>query len=176
MSYELFQQGPEVYIPVILLSLIITVFSYGVFPLVFAMTRKTTITEKKYKRLCYGINVPVMFVFLLLNGGVSSGAPYLLWTWIFSKCGIKILIARGIILDGDYLPDDQNRIIECKICGQELTDNSKFCRKCGAEIGKEPAVIISEPDNYEFCKKCGADITNDIDVCHVCGEHKGNEQ
>ena len=31
MSYELFQQGPAVYIPIILLSLVITVVAYGTF-------------------------------------------------------------------------------------------------------------------------------------------------
>ena len=34
MSYELFQQGPAAYIPVILVSLVITVVAYGAFPFI----------------------------------------------------------------------------------------------------------------------------------------------
>ena len=33
MSYEMFLQGPEVYIPIILISFVITVLAYGAFPL-----------------------------------------------------------------------------------------------------------------------------------------------
>lgn len=39
MSYELFRQGPAAYIPVLLLSLIITVIAYGAFPFIFARVR-----------------------------------------------------------------------------------------------------------------------------------------
>ena len=48
MSYELFQQGPAAYIPVLLLSLVVTVVAYGAFPFIFAKVRKTPITKKKY--------------------------------------------------------------------------------------------------------------------------------
>ena len=57
MSYELFQQGPAAYIPVILVSLVVTVVAYGAFPFIFARARKKVITKKKYNRLCYGFNI-----------------------------------------------------------------------------------------------------------------------
>lgn len=38
MSYELFKQGPEAWVPVFIISLIITIFAYGVFPMVFSLT------------------------------------------------------------------------------------------------------------------------------------------
>ena len=148
MTYELFQQGAEVYIPILLLSLVITVFAYGAFPFIFAKTRNKPITKKKYRRMCYGINVAVMFLFIVINGGASNGAPYLLWTWVFTNWGTKILDVRGILVDESYKPDVPNHLPElnnkpvvdadkiqfCRKCGERLIENSRFCRKCGTEI------------------------------------------
>ena len=149
MSYELFQQGPAAYIPVLLLSLVITVVAYGAFPFIFAKVRKTPITKKKYRRLCYGINIAVMFMFIVINGEASSGGPYLLWTWIFSSWGTRILEDKGLLDDGTYIPSaptpvqapqqsrpivEVDKICFCRKCGEKMIDNSKFCRKCGTEI------------------------------------------
>ena len=129
--YELFQQGPAVYVPVLLLSLVITIIAYGAFPFIFSKVRKNPITKKKYRRLCYGINAAVMFLFIVINGEASSGGAYVLWTWIFSNYGIKTLSRRGIITDGEYLKDDPNRITECKSCGYQNKDYFDACPKCG---------------------------------------------
>lgn len=150
MSYELFQQGPSAYIPILLLSLVITVVAYGAFPFIFAKVRSTPITKKKYRRLCYGINVAVMFLFIVINGEASSGGPYLLWTWIFSSWGSRILEDKGLLTDGSYLsktpthtPEkaspslNTDQIRFCRKCGEKLIDNSKFCRKCGTAVVKE---------------------------------------
>ena len=148
MTYELFQQGPSVYIPILLLSIVITVVAYGTFPLIFAATRTTPIAKKKYKRLCYGINIAVMFMFIVINGEASSGGPYLLWTWIFSSWGTRILEDKGLLDDGTYIPSappvqtpqhskpivEADKICFCRKCGEKMIDNSKFCRKCGTEI------------------------------------------
>ena len=96
--YELFEQGPAVFIPVLLVSLIITILAYGAFPFIFAKTRNTPITKKKYKRLCYVINFVVAFVFGIIRGGVIYNfLPYLFWTWIFTDYGMKILVSRDTI-------------------------------------------------------------------------------
>ena len=129
--YELFQQGPAVYVPVLLLSLVITIVAYGAFPFIFSKVRKNPITKKKYRSLCYGINAAVMFLFIVINGEASSGGAYVLWTWIFSNYGIKTLSRRGIITDGEYLKDDPNRITECKSCGYQNKDYFDACPKCG---------------------------------------------
>ena len=97
MTYELFNQGPAAYIPIILVSLLITLVAYGAFPLVFARMRKKTITKKKYNLFCYCVNFLVMVLFVAVNGNSSSGAPYLLWTWVFSMSGIKTLKIRGVL-------------------------------------------------------------------------------
>ncbi len=97
MSYELFEQGPAAYVPVILVSFVVTLAAYGAFPMIFARTRKKIITKRKYNLLCYCFNILVMILFIAINGEPSSGVPYLLWTWVFSASGIKILKNRGVL-------------------------------------------------------------------------------
>lgn len=99
MTYEMFQQGASVYVPVILISLIITIAVYCAFPLIFAKARKAEITKKKYKLLCYGINILLCLTFAFINGGATSFLPYLIWTCVFSNVGIKIMKRKGIIAD-----------------------------------------------------------------------------
>ncbi len=96
--YELFESGPAVYIPVILVMLIITAAAYAVFPLIFAFARKKVVTKTKYNIFCYGINLLVMFLFVVVNGK-SSGGPYFLWTCVFSIVGTNIL-RRRCVLEG----------------------------------------------------------------------------
>ena len=93
--YDLFMQGPGIYIPVLLFSLIITMLAYGAFPLIFSRVRKKQITKKKFTLLCYGINLLVMIAFIAF-GSKSSGGPYVLWTWIFSTVGVRKLDKRGV--------------------------------------------------------------------------------
>ena len=142
--YELFQQGPMVYIPVLLISLVVTLLAYAALPIILAKTRKKIITKKKYNLLCYGINFLIMIAFIGLNGK-SSGAPYIIWTGVFSSMGLRILKKRHV-LDG-FQPvtveqnlqaidasDDAPRIRFCRTCGSELLDGAKFCNKCGTEV------------------------------------------
>ena len=96
MSYETFQQGPAVYIPLLLISLLVTLVAYGAFPLIFARVRKASITKKKYNLICFGVNLLIMILFIALNGS-SSGAPYVLWTWVFSAAGLKTLESKGVL-------------------------------------------------------------------------------
>lgn len=109
MSYELFEQGPAEYVPILLVSLIITMAAYGVFPLIFAKTRKKTITKRKYRVLCYCINFAVMVLFIIINGEASTGGPYILWTWVFSAFGIRTLESRSL-LEG-WPPEDNVKTI-----------------------------------------------------------------
>lgn len=96
--YELLQEDPGLFIIVLSISIVLTLLVYGAFPIIFAKSRKTPITKKKYKRLCYGINI-IGFVFFALIDGAASGGPYILWTWIFSNSGIKTLKKKGLLLE-----------------------------------------------------------------------------
>lgn len=167
--YELFQQGPSVYLPILLLSLVITILAYGAFPFIFAKTRKTPITKKKYRKLCYGINVAVMFIFMIIG---SAGVSYFLWTWVFSNYGAKILSTRGIMTDGDYLPEDPNRVTECKSCGYRDKNFFNACPKCG-KYAKQYVYLNDEPtvdtDKIRFCRKCGEKLIDSSRFCRKCG-------
>ena len=164
MSYELFKQGPATYVPVLLISLLITLVAYGAFPLIFARTRKAVISRKKYNLICFGFNFLVLILFIVLNGSSSAG-PYALWTWVFSASGLRTLEERGV-LEGSQpknpvspapsetalfheapvsaetekelsVPGGQPRSRFCRRCGFELIEGSKFCSNCGAEIANE---------------------------------------
>ena len=168
MTYELFNQGPAAYIPIILVSLLITLVAYGAFPLVFARMRKKTITKKKYNLFCYCVNFLVMVLFVAVNGNSSSGAPYLLWTWVLSMSGIKTLKIRGVLEETqnkNYKNDVSTEVAE--VANTTISKDSmiaaaehpvseempriRFCRKCGFEL----------IDGSEFCSRCGTAITKE---------------
>ena len=168
MSYETFQQGPAVYIPLLLISLLVTLVAYGAFPLIFARVRKTSITKKKYNLFCYCVNFLVMVLFVAVNGNSSSGAPYLLWTWVFSMSGIKTLKIRGVLEETqnkNYKNDVSTEVAE--VANTTISKDSmiaaaehpvseempriRFCRKCGFEL----------IDGSEFCSRCGTAITKE---------------
>jgi len=188
MDYiELFQQDPGTIMFVLVLSLVITVVAYGAFPFIFAKTRKKPVTKKKYRWLCYGINFAVMMPFIVVNGE-ASGGPYLLWTWIFSRWGEGILCDRGCMLDGDYLPNDPNRMVACKTCGYRDKNFFDACPRCGHHAKKyvlvtptspTPRAVASQPvrtatpakapAQVRFCRKCGTKLAGDGNFCHICG-------
>ena len=168
MTYELLNQGPAAYIPIILVSLLITLVAYGAFPLVFARMRKKTITKKKYNLFCYCVNFLVMVLFVAVNGNSSSGAPYLLWTWVFSMSGSKTLKIRGVLEETqnkNYKNDVSTEVAE--VANTTISKDSmiaaaehpvseempriRFCRKCGFEL----------IDGSEFCSRCGTAITKE---------------
>ena len=139
--FELFQKNPTLFFLVLIISLVLTLLVYGAFPVIFAKVRKTPITKKKYKWLCYGINFIGIIIFVALDGG-ASGGPYILWTWIFSNYGVKTLEAKGILSDVTPIEEEtievvNNKVCFCRKCGTHLEDDSRFCRKCGTEIKEE---------------------------------------
>ncbi len=84
MSYELFEQGPGAYIPVLLVSLLITLAVYCAFPLIFACIRKKPITSRKYRVICFCFNfLPCVAFFLWATaqrGRIFCGLLFfLLW-------------------------------------------------------------------------------------------------
>lgn len=44
--HELLEQGPSVYVPVILFSLLITLLAYGAFPMIYSRARSQAISSK----------------------------------------------------------------------------------------------------------------------------------
>lgn len=151
MSYfELYQENPSLFLIVLLISFIMTIFVYGAFPLIFAKTTKKPITKKKYKRLCYGLNIIGMACFIVLNGA-ASGGPYLLWTWIFSNCGLKILNSRGLLKDNEQPNGLNNGELENNSCESVEESAEKFQQNSDLDIDK----ISPEAAEYIVAEQLG---------------------
>lgn len=160
MSYEFFERGPAVYIPIFLVSLIITLIAYSAFPLIFARVRKRTITKRKYNVLCYGVNLVLMVLLFGLNGGMSYG-PYAIWTWVFSASGIRTLRNRGLLKG--WQPDDYAKATSQ---ASEKTD-SEISEEADAEMEDSPESEEKPP--IRFCRKCGFELIAGSDFCSKCG-------
>lgn len=49
--------------------------------------------------------------------------------------------------------------INCRKCGQQISDSSAFCPYCGAPVSKDV-----------FCPECGIKVQEDARFCHNCGK------
>lgn len=187
MTYETFQYGPEVYIPVLIVSLIITLIAYGTFPIVFAKTRKKSITKRKYKTLCYAVNFFVMVLFTISNGEPSSGAPYLLWTWVFSTSGINTLKNRKILKGSPNVDCKKTETHEKNNTSSFIDSNEIYANQIEpnesirtiTDISPKNSLANDSLDNQgnnnvqigcnNFCRKCGEKLLEDSKFCHKCG-------
>ena len=169
MNYDVFEQGPAVYIPVILLSLLITMIAYSALPLLFAILRKKGITKKKYNIFCYCVNFGVAFIFICINGS-SSGGPYLLWTWIFSTLGIKVLRTRGILITRSIEDDVESQTEEIaeKPFAEKKEPLSQAPIPTDTMIKIDISTVTGEP-LICYCRKCGTKLTKESVFCHKCG-------
>ena len=163
----------------ILILLVITILAYGAFPFLFAKTRTTSITKKKYRWLCFGINFVIMLCFVAMNGGATSGAAYLLWTWLFSRYGIKVLGLKGLMTDSEYLEEDPNRLTECKSCGYRDKNFFNACPRCG-KYAKQYVYLNEAPpvetDKIHVCHKCGEKLVENSRFCCKCGAEITDDQ
>ena len=82
----------------LLISFAITLFAYGAFPLIWAKNRTEAITKKKYNLTCWGVNFLISLLFGMING-TASGAPYVLWTLVFTNSGLKKLKSKGLLVE-----------------------------------------------------------------------------
>ena len=161
MSYEFFERGPAAYIPVLLVSLIITLAAYSAFPLIFARTRKKIITKRKYRVLCYCVNFAVVVLFFGISGNGTNAVPYLLWTSVFSASGIKTLESRGLLKGRQ--PDDYAKATSQ--ASEEL--DSKISGEADAKTEDSPESEENLP--IRFCRKCGFELIAGSDFCSKCG-------
>lgn len=147
---DLMLPGSDGYLLTMALALILTVIAYCAFPLIFALARKKPIQKKKYRRICFGVNVAVMIMFAVINGKFSSFSPYILWTSVFSYCGVRILDKKELLDDGLNIPEDpepapwQSKPVAeaepirfCGKCGEKLLENCMFCHKCGTQVVRQ---------------------------------------
>lgn len=57
-------------------------------------------------------------------------------------------------------------LIKCSECDFELPKEAKFCKNCGAQIGAQEKVEISQG----ICSNCGSQITEGAKFCSKCGK------
>ena len=163
--FELFQENPGLFFLAIAISLVLTLFIYGAFPVIFAKTRKTPITKKKYKRLCYGINFIGVVFFVALNGA-SNGAPYILWTWVFSNQGLKTLTTKGLLLQSEPEPTPPTTLPSSPSLHINDSGESNITASQTITPQDKPA---SQTPQVHFCRKCGAKLPLDANFCNKCG-------
>ena len=169
---------------------ILTIFVYGAFPCIFAKTTKKSITKKKYKRLCYGLNIIGMVFFVFLNGA-ASGGPYLLWTCIFSNYGVKTLNSRGLLKDneqpnglnnGELENDSYENVEESteklqqnpdldidKMSPQEAAEYL-VAEQLGEKYIPENNRIENNKTKVKYCSQCGSQIDPVTKKCTGCGK------
>ncbi len=58
----------------------------------------------------------------------------------------------------------KNKTITCAKCGNELTNEAKFCTKCGTKVEKPQ----SESESV-FCSGCGKELDHNSRFCNGCG-------
>lgn len=189
MSYELLQRDPLKFWIIFAISLVITIIVYGSFPFVFAKKRSLVITKKKYQFLCYGINAVPLIVFTVLNEGVLSVGPYLLWTSIFAAYGIKVLGKRGIMPDSKYYVMPNDKIAECQRCGFQSPMLFVQCPQCGntkvkhihfedeqmreqpsPDVEADTPSVPEKKSKKQFCRYCGNSIDAETRKCTGCGK------
>ena len=111
---QLYQEGPGVYLPVLALGLVITALAYGLAPVALAHLWKKPLTRGGYLALCFGANLVPLAAFWLL-GGTTVGAPWLLWSWIFSGLGIRVLKSRELLA-----PEEGSRTVSLLLAAAVL--------------------------------------------------------
>ena len=146
MTYEMFQQGPSVYVPYILISLAITLAAYGAFPLIFARVRSRVITRKKYRVYCFGFNLLVMITFCIIYGRFSSWAPYLIWTTVFSGMGIRTLINKGALSAPKHFASAQSPLEIASSEPSEFSASTENTQDLFNSVENEP---VFEPPHTE---------------------------
>lgn len=187
MIYAYISADLSVYVWDFLLSVFFTILMYSVFPLSFALLQKAPITAKKYRGLCYGLNAAIgTLTMLILSSKIINPVPYLLWTYVFSGCGKKILAARSILPDNRQVAPalcqrytHTIRDCFCHKCGNPLKDGSRFCAKCGTVIDVAASTLpISKPGNMTksgtvwVCTHCHSKNLENRTTCWSCGQQK----
>ena len=60
--------------------------------------------------------------------------------------------------------------MKCLRCQNEVSENAKFCTKCGLNLSSVQPVKMQAP-NMQLCTKCGAKLLPGVRFCTNCGSH-----
>lgn len=156
-------------IATLLLDLMLTMVLYGALPMIFAGGRNKAIKDRKYKLICYAINFPVMLV--LQRGGSVNLIPYVFWTFIFSRIGMRILSNRGVPAVASENAESLGENVEAiankteKITSRVSMDTPPRKEITSNEISAE----ATEMSNA-VCPCCGFELFEGSAFCSHCGE------
>lgn len=122
----------DAYVPVMLIWLAITLVISSVFPLLFAMVRKKSITTTKYAVVCYVVNTLVLFALSRKDkemfGGVYVG------TGIGAVLGNKILKNKGLLIKPQKPDNGKARIQHMPL---QRNANRSRRQKPGAKVSEQ---------------------------------------
>lgn len=116
----------------------------------------------------------------LVPGFIAKKKGRSFWGYYFLSFLISPLITTIITLclskvtdeEKIELPEDPNRITECKSCGYRDKNFFNACPKCG-NYAKQYVYLNEEPvdhtDKVCFCRKCGEKLIDNSQFCRKCG-------
>lgn len=162
---ELYRTAPATFFIVLIVSLIITLLSYCAIPLIFAATRKTPITKRRYRVLCFALNLIVMIIFIAINGESISIGPYALWTGVFSSAGVKILNKKGYLFDEEEANNAASTASTAETALPPVIEEISELNTIVDE--KIPATV--EDTACRYCGQCGFKLLPDSSFCSACG-------
>lgn len=149
----------------LIFSLLITIFFYGLFPLLFAGLRKKPIKRSTFRIICFVFNFLIMALFLFVAES-STGGPYALWTTIFSGVGISILKNRGLIIENQESQRTQKSTASSKSRKKTVTGADILAKSLMDMYAHREAVYYrqqpSDPD-------LGYSLEDPISTCGIDG-------
>ena len=101
----------------ILISLLLTAFFYGIFPLVFILTQKKLISRRTVRTRFIIATAAVGLVFFVLSenaGYRGSFAPALFWGYIYYRLALSRFRKRGILLEISAPSDEPAASASCE--------------------------------------------------------------
>ena len=102
-DYQLWSEQPALWWLNAAISLALTLFFYGAFPIAFSKARKSGIAKKRYRGYCICAAIVAYIILVIVYiavgaEGVPNMFPAVLWTGISYKIGLSSLDKRGKIL------------------------------------------------------------------------------
>lgn len=119
----------------IILSICITAAAYAAIPLLIAYCGTSSLSAGKYRLYCFLANIIIMIAFLAISGE-TTGAPYVLYTVIFSSIGVSVLKKRGRMQtkisdeSGKLVVKPDMRKFICDGCGNISVSWYSECPNC----------------------------------------------
>ena len=189
-DYQLWSEQPALWWLNAAISLALTLFFYGAFPIAFSKARKSGITKKRYRGYCICAAIVAYIILVIVYiavgaEGVPNMFPAVFWTGIFYKIGLSSLDKRGKILafmppkpvqsvkEQKPAPQKTSAIPKVQYDKQEQKLEQKtfvINRETGEVLAETTGAIQRENKSMvRFCRNCGCELVPDSKFCSICG-------